>query len=167
MTPSQPAAQDCIDACRACNEECLRALSTHCLVAGGPHADAAHLRLMLCCAEVCRAAAFVMTLGDPRQHELCAVCARFCDACAEDCERLGGMEACVAACRACAQACRGAAGGGRHHAALSDRVAAEATEGAFVRPAGPGAMRDPPRDWRAVDEASDQSFPASDPPSTY
>lgn len=34
-----------------------------------------------------------------------------------------------------------------------------------VRPAGPDAMRDKPqRDWSAEDEASDESFPASDPP---
>lgn len=33
-----------------------------------------------------------------------------------------------------------------------------------ARPAGPEAMRDPPKEWTAVDEASDESFPASDPP---
>ena len=33
-----------------------------------------------------------------------------------------------------------------------------------VRPAGPSAMRDPPENWSKVDEASDESFPASDPP---
>jgi len=33
-----------------------------------------------------------------------------------------------------------------------------------VRPAGPEAMRDPPKEWTEVDEASDESFPASDPP---
>ena len=33
-----------------------------------------------------------------------------------------------------------------------------------ARPAGPEAMRDPPRNWSKVDEASDESFPASDPP---
>lgn len=33
-----------------------------------------------------------------------------------------------------------------------------------VRPAGKDAMRDPPRDWDPLDEAADQSFPASDPP---
>lgn len=37
-----------------------------------------------------------------------------------------------------------------------------------VRDSGPEAMRDPsPREWSDVDEASDQSFPASDPPANY
>lgn len=36
-----------------------------------------------------------------------------------------------------------------------------------VRNAGPEAMRDKPESWNAIDEASDESFPASDPPSTY
>ena len=35
-----------------------------------------------------------------------------------------------------------------------------------VRSAGPDAMRDEPqRDWDEVDQATDESFPASDPPS--
>ena len=34
-----------------------------------------------------------------------------------------------------------------------------------IRPAGPDGMRDgPERDWKPEDEASDESFPASDPP---
>jgi len=32
-----------------------------------------------------------------------------------------------------------------------------------TRAAGPGAMRDPPKTWDRVDEAVDESFPASDP----
>ena len=40
--------------------------------------------------------------------------------------------------------------------------------GAQVRDAGPEAMRDKPkREWHKTDEASDESFPASDPPATY
>jgi len=39
---------------------------------------------------------------------------------------------------------------------------------AQVRDAGPSAMADRPRrSWSKADEASDESFPASDPPSTY
>jgi len=36
-----------------------------------------------------------------------------------------------------------------------------------VRDAGPGAMKNPPKTWGEVDEASDESFPASDPPAKY
>ncbi|MEI9900738.1 MAG: hypothetical protein WDN31_12145 [Hyphomicrobium sp.] len=36
-----------------------------------------------------------------------------------------------------------------------------------VRPAGTEDMRDPPKKWDEVDESSDESFPASDPPSKY
>lgn len=41
-------------------------------------------------------------------------------------------------------------------------------KGADVRDAGPESMRDQPnRGWSKADEASDESFPASDPPATY
>jgi hypothetical protein len=33
-----------------------------------------------------------------------------------------------------------------------------------VRPAGPESMRDSPNGWDKVDQAADESFPASDPP---
>jgi hypothetical protein len=39
---------------------------------------------------------------------------------------------------------------------------------ATIRDAGPDAMRsEPSRPWQKVDEESDQSFPASDPPANY
>ena len=38
---------------------------------------------------------------------------------------------------------------------------------ATVRNAGPEAMRSDPPHWDKADQASDESFPASDPPATY
>lgn len=59
----------------------------------------------------------------------------------------------------------------RRHA-VSDRAAFAAGETSSenfsqVRNAGPGSMRDKPGRWSKADEASDESFPASDPPATY
>lgn len=36
-----------------------------------------------------------------------------------------------------------------------------------VRDAGPEAMENPPKKWDDTDQASDESFPASDPPAKY
>ena len=56
---------------------------------------------------------------------------------------------------------------GREHNAAFDDDQPHDTPMA-VRDAGPQAMRDKPRkEWTQTDEASDQSFPASDPPATY
>ncbi|MGO4853003.1 hypothetical protein [Phaeovulum sp. W22_SRMD_FR3] len=41
------------------------------------------------------------------------------------------------------------------------------TEVRQVRDAGTEAMRNPPKTWSQVDEESDESFPASDPPANY
>ncbi len=50
----------------------------------------------------------------------------------------------------------------------SERAAFAGNQGsASVRDAGPEAMRDKPKRWSKADEASDESFPASDPPATY
>ncbi|WP_232495143.1 hypothetical protein [Novosphingobium kaempferiae] len=40
-------------------------------------------------------------------------------------------------------------------------------EFAGIRGSGPDHMQNPPKGWDKTDEAVDESFPASDPPSTY
>jgi hypothetical protein len=55
----------------------------------------------------------------------------------------------------------------RPDAAYSDTSQPNRKDKAPVRPAGPDAMRDPPKHWDEADETSDESFPASDPPAKY
>ena len=52
------------------------------------------------------------------------------------------------------------------HAAFAEGEAGRKDPNA-VRNAGPEAMRSDGGDWDAVDEASDESFPSSDPPGNY
>jgi hypothetical protein len=55
-------------------------------------------------------------------------------------------------------------GGSDGNAISEDRPAGFVGHSGNARQAGAEAMRDPPREWTKVDEASDESFPASDPP---
>ena len=59
--------------------------------------------------------------------------------------------------------------GGEGEARASATAPGESAPGSVgqsgaARSAGPEAMRDPPQNWENVDQASDESFPASDPP---
>jgi hypothetical protein len=53
----------------------------------------------------------------------------------------------------------------RAGAAEGPGATAEKAGAGGARPAGPAGMEFPPQDWDKVDQASDESFPASDPPS--
>ncbi len=99
----------CIDACLACYRTCLSAAMGHCLETGGAHVAPPHFRLMMACAEICRASAHVMVTGAEGHAGVCAACAVICRTCAADCDRLDGMADCAAACRTCADACEGMA----------------------------------------------------------
>lgn len=101
-----PQMNECIEACLDCYRICLDTASGHCLEEGGAHVEPKHYRLMLACVETCRTSAHVMLLDTPLHRETCNACAKICDACAESCRELDGMEKCVEACERCAALCR-------------------------------------------------------------
>lgn len=100
--------QECITNCLNCHAICLETIG-YCLRQGGDHAEAAHLRLMQDCVQICMASAdFMLRMSDFHQR-ICRICAEICDACAKDCEKFTGdemMQRCAEACRRCAESCR-------------------------------------------------------------
>lgn len=51
-----------------------------------------------------------MLLGSAHHKHLGRECAEICMECAQDCERVGGMDECVAASKTCAESCKAMAG---------------------------------------------------------
>jgi hypothetical protein len=100
--------QQCIDECMRCHATCIRTAS-HCLELGGKHAEPAHIRLLLDCAQICQTSADFMLRGSERHQLTCRLCAEICRACADECERMAGKDemiaACAAECRRCQQSC--------------------------------------------------------------
>lgn len=96
------AMQACIEACSHCHQVCLQTAMNHCLETGGKHVEADHFRLMMNCAEICQTSANFQLSSSHFQQRLCEVC----EACAADCEKIGGMDECVKACKKCAESCR-------------------------------------------------------------
>ena len=100
--------RECIANCEECAGVCLETIQ-YCLEQGGRHAEAAHIRLMLSCAEICRTSAAFMHNRSEFHPKVCGVCAEVCLACAESCERFGDdpqMQRCAEVCRRCADSCR-------------------------------------------------------------
>jgi hypothetical protein len=100
---------ECIRNCTECHTICMKTV-THCLGVGGKHADQAHIRMLLDCAQICATSADFMTRGSPLHRLTCGACAEICQQCADDCERMAGgdeqMLQCVEMCRRCAASCR-------------------------------------------------------------
>ena len=97
--------QACMDACHHCRVTCLSIVTQHCLPMGGEHARPEHIKIMLDCAQICATSLDFMARGSDQHKLVCGVCAQICRACAASCEKLDGMEDCVAACLRCAEAC--------------------------------------------------------------
>ena len=100
--------KQCLDNCSDCHHICLTTVA-HCLQMGGKHADAAHITLLLDCAQICETSADAMRRHSAQSATICRACADICRACADSCEKVG-MSECAAACRKCAASCTGMAG---------------------------------------------------------
>lgn len=94
--------------CLDCHSACVATIA-HCLEHGGKHADAAHIRIMTDCAQICLTCADFMLRGSDHAHHLCKECAEICRACEASYRAMadGGAQemACAEACKACAKSC--------------------------------------------------------------
>ena len=100
---------ECLQNCQECHAICTE-IAQHCLELGGKHAEAAHIRLLLDCAQICQTSADFMLRSSSHHQSTCGICAEVCSACAEECERIGSddsmMKKCAEVCRRCAESCR-------------------------------------------------------------
>ena len=97
----------CIEECISCHAVCMNTVP-YCLETGGAHADAAHVRLLLDCAQACQLSADFMLRGSDYHEEACALCAEVCRACEASCREFADDEdmlACAEVCATCATAC--------------------------------------------------------------
>ena len=100
--------QECIQNCTDCHRICVETVA-YCLQQGGKHAEPAHIRTLLDCAEICQTSANFMLRGSEFHASTCGVCGEVCAACADACAAMGDdaqMQACAEACRRCAESCR-------------------------------------------------------------
>ncbi|MGZ3298979.1 MAG: four-helix bundle copper-binding protein [Asticcacaulis sp.] len=104
---SEPS-RDAINTVWECRTECMETLYGHCLQMGGPHTEAAHIRLMSDCIQACQTCADFMTRGSALHAAMCRACAEVCQACAESCAAIDSqqMQHCAETCRRCADTCR-------------------------------------------------------------
>ena len=95
-----PAVRDCIAACNDCATECGNCF-TH-MVGKDSMNDCPACCIE--CAAICRLAADAMARNSPFYKEVCALCAKVCEWCAEQCgaHPMEHCQTCAEACRRCA-----------------------------------------------------------------
>lgn len=101
--------QECVDKLLDCYKACGVCLQ-HCISMGGTHATEEHLSVLIECEEICQTAADFLMSDSKFAQELCGICARVADNCADSCLEVDGndetMKECAHACREAAEACR-------------------------------------------------------------
>lgn len=100
--------KECVDNCTECHHVCLETVA-YCLGKGGRHAEAAHIRTLLDCVEMCQTSADFMLRNSTLHGRTCGLCAEACERCAQSCDSFGNdaqMKKCAEICRRCAKTCR-------------------------------------------------------------
>ncbi len=97
----------CLAALDRCAAACATCYSS-CIAEGHLPQMEKCIRLDLDCEAFCRMTAAALARQTQFARDFCNLCARLCDACADECGRHDAThcEACADACRACAEACR-------------------------------------------------------------
>lgn len=100
--------KNAIALCWSCRTECQETLVHHCLEKGGAHIEAAHIKLMLDCIQICQTCADFMSRGSALHEAVCTACAKICEACARSCAEIDdpAMQHCAEACSRCAESCK-------------------------------------------------------------
>lgn len=85
---------ECVQNCLDCYRSCL-AMVPHCLHRGGVHASQDHITMLLECAELCQVSARLMLLQSNIHFDVCRVCAKACENCADNCRSMATGDAIV------------------------------------------------------------------------
>ncbi|MDP2345131.1 MAG: four-helix bundle copper-binding protein [Deltaproteobacteria bacterium] len=96
---------ECIDRCLAGFRECE--VNVPRSVDKGHAVE--HVRLLLDCAEICRASAGFLMRESEHHALICNVCAQLCEDCAQSCLAFHGdvdLERCADVCQTCVESCR-------------------------------------------------------------
>lgn len=94
---------DCAAACEHCAIACLQEAD--------PKPMAPCIALSMDCAGICRLASAVIVRGSEFSKAICALCARICEECGNECAKhqFDHCQQCAEACRRCAKECRSTA----------------------------------------------------------
>ncbi|KTC66385.1 putative cysteine-rich protein yhjQ (plasmid) [Legionella adelaidensis] len=99
--------ENCIKACQDCASECEHC-ATACTQEDNCKGLSHCITLNRDCAAICALAAEMMARGSPFSKEICALCAKICRACGDECNKHQHMKhckRCAEACYKCAEEC--------------------------------------------------------------
>ena len=97
----------CIVLCSECEAMCEHCASV-CLREENLRDLASCIRLGLACAQACRSTAAIMSQASEFASDFCALCARICQACGDECARHREQQycrECAVICYVCAETC--------------------------------------------------------------